>query len=113
LQKHAVYNGPNNTVMHAELMFGNGMIMIGSVDNHSASSASMMHPDELGGKETQAPYLIVSDCDAVYRSAQAAGAKILMDLEENDYGGKGFSCSDPEGHIWHFGSYDPWETQPQ
>jgi uncharacterized glyoxalase superfamily protein PhnB len=110
-EKHAIYNRADNTVMHAELRFGNGMIMIGSVDNQSALCANRMQPDELGGKETQAPYLIVSDCDAVYKTAKAAGAKILMDLEEKDYGGKGFSCSDPEGHTWHLGSYDPWEAQ--
>jgi uncharacterized glyoxalase superfamily protein PhnB len=33
-----------------------------------------------------------------------------MDLEEKDYGGKGFTCADPEGHIWHVGTYDPWES---
>jgi uncharacterized glyoxalase superfamily protein PhnB len=108
-EKQAVYQGPNGTVMHAQLTFGNGMIMIGSVDNGSASSAMMKQPEEIGGTETQAPYVVVTDCDALYQRAKAAGAKILMDLEERSYGGKGFTCSDPEGHIWHFGTYDPWE----
>jgi uncharacterized glyoxalase superfamily protein PhnB len=109
-QKQAVYDGPNGVVMHAQLTFGNGMIMIGSVDNQTISSKWVKQPDEIGGMETQSPYLIVADCDALYSRAKAAGATILLDLETKDYGGKGFTCSDPEGHIWHFGSYDPWES---
>jgi len=105
----AMYPGPGNTVMHAELTFGNGMIMIGSVDNQTPSSGLLKQPDELEGKETQTPYLVVSDCDAVYAAAKAAGAEIVFDLEDKGYGGKGFTCRDPEGHIWHVGTYDPWE----
>ena len=110
-EKHAVYAGPDGVVMHSELTFGNGMIMVGSVNNRTPSSRLMRQPDEIGGAETQAPYLVVSDVDAIYASAKRAGAKMVLDLEEKDYGGKAFSCSDPEGHVWHFGSYDPWESQ--
>ena len=111
-EKQAVYPGPNNTVMHSQLTFGNGMIMIGSVDNGTPSSKFVRQPDEIGGAETQSPYLIVADIDAVYANAKAAGATITMELEEKDYGGKGFTCSDPEGHIWHIGTYDPWQAPP-
>lgn len=109
-EKHAVYAGANGVVMHAELTFGNGMIMIGSVDNQSPSARFFRQPDEIAGAETQSPCLIVSDIDALYARAKAAGAKMLMDLEEKEYGGKAFTCSDPEGHIWHVGTYDPWEV---
>jgi uncharacterized glyoxalase superfamily protein PhnB len=109
-EKHAVYPGPGDVVMHAQLTLGNGMIMIGSVTNDTPSSKLIKQPDELNGAETQSPYLVVSDIDAIYARAKRAGAKILMDLEEKDYGGKGFTCADPEGHIWHVGTYDPWES---
>ncbi len=109
-EKHAVYLGPNNTVAHAQMTFGNGMIMISSVDNGTPSSALLKQPADVGGVETQSPSLVVSDCDAMYARAKSAGAEIVMDLEEKDYGGKGFTCRDPEGHIWHFGSYDPWAS---
>lgn len=108
-KRRAMYMGPNNTVAHAELTFGNGMIMIGSVDNGSPSARFMKQPAETGNAETQSPYLVVDDCDALYASAKAAGAEIIMELEEKGYGGKGFACKDPEGHHWSFGSYDPWE----
>jgi len=111
-EKQAVYPGPNDTVMHSQLTFGNGMIMVGSVDNGTPSSKLLKQPDEIGGAETQTPYLIVADIETVYANAKAAGAKIIMELEEKDYGGKSFTCSDPEGHVWHIGTYDPWETPP-
>jgi hypothetical protein len=39
-----------------------------------------------------------------------SGAKIITALETKEYGGKAFTCSDPEGHLWFFGTYDPWES---
>lgn len=52
----------------------------------------------------------MNDADAVYASAKAAGAKIAMDIKNEDYGGRGFSCLDLEGHLWNFGTYDPWQS---
>lgn len=109
-EKKAVYANPDGTVMHSELTFGNGMIMIGSVTSGTPTSVLMKQPNEIGGAVTQASYLVVSDCDALYARARAAGANILIDLEEKPYGGKAFTCADPEGHIWHIGTYDPWEA---
>ena len=57
---------------------------------------------------TQSPYVIVADADAHYARAKAAGAEIVMDIKDEDYGGRGYSCRDPEGHVWNFGTYDPW-----
>ena len=53
----------------------------------------------------------LSDIDAIYARAKRAGAKMVMDLEENEHGGKAFTCTDPEGHVWHVGTFDPWEPQ--
>jgi uncharacterized glyoxalase superfamily protein PhnB len=105
--KQAVY-ADGNTVHHAQLTFGNGMIMLGSVDNTSAWGKRMVQPDEIGGRETQCACVIVADADAHYAHAKAAGAIIVDELEAKDYGGKGYSCRDLEGHLWWFGTYDPW-----
>jgi uncharacterized glyoxalase superfamily protein PhnB len=110
-EKQAVYADPDGVVMHSQLTFGNGMIMVGSIKNETSVSSLLKQPDEIGGAETQAPYLVVSDVDAIYASAKIAGAKMVIDLEQKEHGGKAFSCSDPEGHVWHVGSFDPWETQ--
>ena len=104
---HAVYKGDDGVVMHAELSFGNGMIMLGPA-RQSDYGANITQPDAIGGKETQAPYVIVADADRHYAAARAAGAKILLDIKDEDYGGRGYTCRDLEDHIWTFGTYDPW-----
>jgi uncharacterized glyoxalase superfamily protein PhnB len=112
-EKHAIYPNADGSVMHAELTFGNGMIMIGEVSKPSPYSQYAIQPDETGGRETRSISLLVDDCDAIYASAKAAGAEIVFDLEAKPYGGKSFSCLDPEGHLWNIGSYNPWAVQPQ
>lgn len=107
-EKKAVFDGPDNTVMHAELTFGNGMIMLGSESNAGPWKQWMAQPDEIGGRETRTISIVVTDAAAVYERAKAAGATIIMDLAEMSYGGKAFACMDPEGHRWSFGEYDPW-----
>ncbi|MGH9597912.1 MAG: VOC family protein, partial [Edaphobacter sp.] len=112
-EKQAVYLGPDNkTVMHAQLTFGNGMVMLGSVENGSEHSKLMVQPDEIGLRETQTPCLIVTDADAVYATAKSAGATIVMDIADMPYGGRAFTCRDLEGHLWNIGTYDPWEIAP-
>lgn len=103
-----VYKNPDGTIIHAQLTFGNGMIMIGSVRNETDFDAFIKQPDEIGGFETQSAYLIVEDAQAMYERAKAAGAEIVVALKFEDYGGQGFSCRDPEGRLWNFGTYDPW-----
>jgi uncharacterized glyoxalase superfamily protein PhnB len=65
-------------------------------------------PEVLGGT-TQSPYLVVPDADEIYRRAKTAGAEIVIEIKDEDYGGRVFSCRDPEGHLWNIGSYDPWK----
>lgn len=108
-EKHAVY-ADGDTVHHAQLTFGNGMLMLGSVENASEWGRQVAQPGDIGMRETQSPCVIVRDADAHYARAKAAGAEIVMDIADQDYGGRGYSCRDPEGHLWWFGSYDPWKA---
>jgi uncharacterized glyoxalase superfamily protein PhnB len=107
-EKKAVYMNGESLVAHAELTFGNGMIMLGSVNNGSETAVHSVQPDAIGGRQTRSIYLLVSNCDAIYASAKAAGAEMVLDLRTMDYGGKAFTCADPEGHHWSIGEYDPW-----
>ena len=108
-EKQAVHPNPDGTIAHAQLTFGNGMIMLGSVSGKETEWGRLIkQPDEIAGAETQSAYLIVADADAIYARAKEAGAEILLDIKDEDYGGRGFTCRDPEGHIWNFGTYDPW-----
>lgn len=103
-----IYKNPDGTILHAQLTFGNGMVMIGSVKTQTDFDDLIKQPDEIGGAETQSAYLVVEDADAMYERAKAAGAVIVVDIKFEDYGGRGFSCRDPEGRLWNFGTYDPW-----
>ena len=108
-EKHLVVPNEDGSIAHAQLSLGNGMVMLGSVskvDNEFGRLTTQ--PDAIGGLETQSPYLVVTDADAVYQRAKAAGAKMEIEIKNEDYGGRGFSCRDLEGHLWSVGSYDPW-----
>lgn len=109
-EKHAVYPGPNNTIAHAELTLGGGMIMLASLEDN-AYNRLMRQPDEIGGAETRSINLIVDDADTVYARAKSAGAEVLFDIEDKHYGGRGFTCRDLEGRIWNVGTYDPWQPK--
>ena len=109
-EKRFVYPGPNNTIMHAELTLGSGMIMLGSVADNEHGRL-MKQPDEIGGTETRSVNLVVDDADVVYKQAKAAGAEIVAEIENKPYGGRGFTCRDLEGRIWNVGTFNPWRTK--
>lgn len=106
-EKHLVVPGEGDAITHAQLRLGNGMVMLGSATD-TEFGRLMKQPDEIGGAETQTAYVVVGDADAVYERAKVAGARIAMEIRDEDYGGRGFSCFDLEGHLWNFGTYDPW-----
>ncbi len=106
-EKLLVVPGDAGTIAHAQLTFGNGMVMLGSARD-DAFGKLQKPPRHVGGVGTQSPYIIVDDADAHYRRAVAAGAEIVMDIEDQPHGGRAYSCKDPEGHLWTFGTYDPW-----
>lgn len=106
-EKQLVVPDSDGGIAHAQLSYGNGMIMLGSVVD-SEYGRLMKQPGDIGNANTQSCYLVVSDADAVYRQAREAGAEIVLDIKDEDYGGRGFTCRDPEGHIWSLGTYDPW-----
>ena len=108
-EKHLVVPGENGTIAHAQLVFGNGMIMLGSALDREFDRLQKP-PNALGNVPSQSPYIILEDADKHYARAVAAGAEIVMDIKDEDHGGRGYSCRDPEGHLWNFGTYDPWGT---
>ena len=111
--KNAVYPGPENTVAHAQLTMGTGMIMLGSATNSGTNPEHWAHPDEIGRRVTTPVYIVVPDCKPVYERAKAAGAEFLMELQTMEYGGQAFAVRDPEGYAWSFGEYDPWAHAPE
>jgi uncharacterized glyoxalase superfamily protein PhnB len=107
-ERHAVYEGENGTIAHAELTLGNGMIMLGS-QKDDEYGRSFKSPAELGGFETRSAYIVVPDADAVHARAVASGAPIIRPLQDTPYGSREFGLKDPEGHSWSVGTYNPWQ----
>jgi uncharacterized glyoxalase superfamily protein PhnB len=103
-EKKVAYEGPDGTVLHAELRLGDDYIMLGSVKE---DAFDWWPPAEVGGKSTQTIYVVVPDPDALFDRAKNAGAETLRPLTDTDYGSRDFSVRDPEGHIWNFGTYHP------
>jgi uncharacterized glyoxalase superfamily protein PhnB len=109
-ERQLVVPGEGGTIAHAQLRFGNGMIMLGSAGKHGGGYDELVKTPRETGVATQGTYVIVEDPDAHYREAVAAGAEIVLDLVDQDYGGRGYTCRDLEGNVWSFGDYDPWAT---
>ncbi len=84
-------------VAHAELRFGDGLVMIGSAGSG----------DERFETGRAVLYAVVADPDAHHDRARAAGAEIVMELTDQDYGSREYAAADPEGNVWSFGTYDP------
>jgi uncharacterized glyoxalase superfamily protein PhnB len=105
-EKMAVYEGEGGTIEHAQLTLGNGMVMLGSAKDTDYGKL-LVRPHAAGGV-TMSVYCIVADPDAHFARAKAAGAEITREPVTQDYGGRDYTCKDPEGHVWTFGTYDPW-----
>ncbi len=108
-ERQLVVPGEDGTIAHAQLRFGNGMLMLGSGGGHRGPYDRFVQPPE--SRDTIRPgslYVIVEDADSHCARARAAGAEIVDEPEDADYGGRGYTCRDPEGHVWSFGTYDPF-----
>ncbi|MGH6895095.1 MAG: VOC family protein [Geminicoccaceae bacterium] len=100
-EKHFVAPADNGRVDHAELQIGAGMVMLNSKGDPQATTNPWDQVD-------QGIYVCISDVDAHYTRAKAAGAEIVRELQDTDYGAREYSVRDLEGHLWSFGTYDPY-----
>lgn len=103
--KVAVYEGEDGAVVHAELSFGNGVVMLGSKAQQGAFARAMHGAGPCG------LYVVVDDVDEHHRRAEAHGVKILMPPTDQDYGARDYMAMDAEGNVWSFGDYVP-STMP-
>ena len=109
-ERHAVYEGPDNTIAHAQLVLGNSMIMLGSGQHGGEYDQWVQASRSNDAVMSQGIYVVVADCDAHHARAKAAGARIVRPPTTEDYGGRGYTARDLEGQVWSFGTYDPWAT---
>ncbi len=101
-------DGEHGRIEHARLTLETNMIMLASIGRSGVFEDGFRLPSQAGGV-TQAVILTVQDPDARYASARAADAKIIDDIADFRFGGRLFSCQDPESHVWVFGNGDLWK----
>lgn len=106
-RQHLVVPNRNGGVGHAELELNGGMLMLGSVADDEYGQL-LVEPGKVGGLQTQTICLVVDNADELYGRVVAKGATIVTEIGDAPYGGRMFACRDPEGHVWHIGTYDPW-----
>jgi len=97
-ERHAVYADDDGKVQHAELRFGNGIVMLGPASSDFAADRGR------GG----GVYVVVADPDEHCARAQQAGAEIVRQPNDTEYGSREYGARDPEGNAWHFGTYQPF-----
>lgn len=99
------YQGDDGSIVHAELRFHDGIVMLGSARD---DGYPIKPPAERGGL-TGSIYVAVppQDIDSHYARSKNAGARIHTDIHDTDYGSRDYSAFDPEGYLWSFGTYRP------
>jgi len=97
----SVYEDEDGKVVHAELVHGNGAVMLGSKGTGSRFDEAMKSAGPTG------VYVVVDDVDAHHQRAVDHGAEVLMPPTDQDYGSRDYMARDIEGNIWSFGTYAP------
>ena len=93
-------DGPDGKLGHTELEIGDSVIML--ADEHPEHQA--FAPGHFGGSPITL-HLYVEDADAVVARATQAGAKLTRPVENQFYGDRSGSFTDPFGHIWHIATH--------
>jgi uncharacterized glyoxalase superfamily protein PhnB len=97
-QPSEVLTDAQGNIMHAEMSYGDGVVMIGGEWADWTRS-----PTTLGGKNTQRVHVRVErGIDEHCERARQAGAKIVMEPADQFYGERTYIAADPEGHYWTF-----------
>ncbi len=102
----AVHRGEDGVIRHAELALGTGVVMVGQHSEHGWLGGETPRPLS----STVSIYVVVPDPDRHQATAREAGAAVVRELENTDYGSREYSVRDPEGNLWSFGTYDPFDA---
>ena len=86
----------DDRIAHAEMTLGDGRIMVGQPAGGFTSSKDR-------GSETVLLYVYVDDVDAHCARAREAGAEIVDEPSDQEYGERVYHARDTEGHDWYFG----------
>ena len=94
-RKRLHFAGPDGNISHAEMELGDGLIMLGD------PGSGYQNPKRLG-QATQLVHVYVDDVDEHFERAKEAGATILSEPQNQEYGDRRYDAEDLEGHRWSF-----------
>lgn len=100
-EQAAVYTRDDDptVVEHAELRWPlGGGVMLGTAGKDDGPFGSRATGNDC-------VYVVCDEPDLLLRRAVAAGADLVRDIADEDYGSRGFTVADPEGNLWSFGTY--------
>ncbi len=98
--------GQNGRIEHSELVYGEGLIMVGQESPDAPDwRRSMRSPKSLQGAATQSIMFFVDDALAHCAHARSRGARIVEEPATHDYGAEywsdlSYGALDPEDHMW-------------
>jgi uncharacterized glyoxalase superfamily protein PhnB len=95
--------GEGEEVVHAELRYGVGMVMV----SESRAPRAGPPPGQDFTTAEHSIYVVVDDVDAHAERARAAGAEIFRGPVDTEYGSREYSARDLDGYLWSFGTYVP------
>jgi uncharacterized glyoxalase superfamily protein PhnB len=104
-EEKAVFRDDDGAIQHAELRLGTGIVMFGP-----HRPAGWLGGKELDPLASPGIYIVVNDPEAHHDRAVAAGAEIVRELTDEDYGSREYSARDLDGYLWSFGTYDPYAS---
>ena len=90
-------------VRYVSLRLGDSFVLVRPIAN-SVFDNLMVQPEAVGGANTQICYLNIADATDHCAHAEAAGATIELQPQDDGLGGRFYTCRDLEGHLWSFGT---------
>ena len=104
------FPAPEGKIGHAEIKIGNGVVMLAD----ESPARGHKSPQTLGGTAVSLMFY-VADVDAQFAKALAAGGTVVNPLQDQFYGDRSATITDPFGHTWtiatHTEDVSPEEMQ--
>jgi PhnB protein len=91
---------PDGRIGHAEIKIGDSPIMLAD----EFPEMKYASPETLGGSPVSL-MIYVEDVDTVFKRAIAAGASEQKPVQDQFYGDRSGSLTDPFGHVWHIATH--------
>jgi uncharacterized glyoxalase superfamily protein PhnB len=85
-------HGPEGDLMHGALRYKDNVVMVGPAREGHEGFRSVV-------------YIYVDDVDTHYEKARAAGAKVVVELQDMPYGDRAYGVEDPDGNQWHVATH--------